>query len=168
MPFFKKAKLRVNEEIQVLMPNATTMIIVSNLHKMHLTLGDDGRWVKASTTPPPPLIPLVVGKGSITHPSIGPPDMTISQSHAFLLKEMLNLQLHLTNKLIAQFDRINTISSDTLAFQVDIERDFSSFHDRFQVIKANVQEIIDTLKMREEANEFEMVACQALANPPPQ
>ena len=42
MPFFKKAKLRVNEELQTLMPNATIMIIVSNLHKMHLTLGDDG------------------------------------------------------------------------------------------------------------------------------
>ena len=41
-PFLKKAKLKVNEELQVLMPNATIMIIVSNLYKMYLTLGDDG------------------------------------------------------------------------------------------------------------------------------
>ena len=41
MPFFQKAKLKVNEEMQIIMPNATTMIIASNLHKMHLTLKDD-------------------------------------------------------------------------------------------------------------------------------
>ena len=35
MPFLKNAKLRVNEEIHVLMPNTTTMINISNLHKMH-------------------------------------------------------------------------------------------------------------------------------------
>ena len=39
MPFFQKVKIRVNEEIQIIMPNATTMIIVSNLHEMHLNLG---------------------------------------------------------------------------------------------------------------------------------
>ena len=83
-PFFKKAKLRVNEEIQVLMPNATTMITVSNLHKMHLTLGDDARWVKANATPPPPPIPSTIGEGSTTHPSVGPLDMTTSQSCALL------------------------------------------------------------------------------------
>ena len=55
MPFLKKAKLMVDEELWTLMPNATTMIIIYNLHKMHLSLGDDGRWVKAHTTPLPPL-----------------------------------------------------------------------------------------------------------------
>ena len=60
MPFFKKAKLEVNEELHILLLNAITMIIVSNLYKMHLTLGDDGRWVRAHTTPPPPLIPPIV------------------------------------------------------------------------------------------------------------
>ena len=42
MPFFQKAKIRVNEEMQIIMPNVTIMITVSNSHKMHLTLRDDG------------------------------------------------------------------------------------------------------------------------------
>ena len=60
-PFFKKDKLKINEELQVLMPNATTMIIVSNLHKMHLILGDDSWWVKACIAPLPPPNPPTVG-----------------------------------------------------------------------------------------------------------
>ena len=47
MPFFQKEKIKLNEEMQTIMPNTTTMIIVSNLYKMHLTLSDNGRWVRA-------------------------------------------------------------------------------------------------------------------------
>ena len=36
-PFFQKAKIKLNKELHFSMPNITTMIIVSNLHKMHLT-----------------------------------------------------------------------------------------------------------------------------------
>ena len=131
MPFFKKAKLKVNEKIQVLMPNATTMITVFNLHKMHLTLRDDGHWVRASIAPPPPLIPLTIGKGSTTKTSAWPPNIIVSQSHALLLEEMCSLHLHLTNKLTAQSKHIDTISSDMLAFKANMERDFCSFHDQF-------------------------------------
>ena len=63
MPFFQKAKLRVNEELQIIMPNATTMITISNLQ---LTLGDYGYWVKAHTAPLPPPIPPTVREGSTT------------------------------------------------------------------------------------------------------
>ena len=41
MPFYQKPKLKVNEELQIVMPNATTMVTISNLHKMHLILRDD-------------------------------------------------------------------------------------------------------------------------------
>ena len=39
------------------MPNTTTMITVSNLHKMHLTQGDDEHWVrgKSALIPPSPI-----------------------------------------------------------------------------------------------------------------
>ena len=60
------------------MSNATTMIIVSNLHKMHLTLGDDGRWVRAHIAPPPPLIPPTVSDGSTTQPSVRPLDVIVA------------------------------------------------------------------------------------------
>ena len=60
------------------MLNATTLIIVSNLHKMHLTLGDDGHWIRAHTAPPPPLIPPIVGERSTNDLFVGPPDMTIA------------------------------------------------------------------------------------------
>ena len=66
-PLFKKAKLKVNEELQVLMQNEIIMIIVSNLHNMHLTLGDYGCWIKACTIPTPPLIQSTVGEGSTTN-----------------------------------------------------------------------------------------------------
>ena len=55
-----------------------------------------------------------------------------------------------------------------LAFRADMEKDFSSFHDWFQAMKVNAQEIIDILKMKEEANEFEIVTPQAPIDPPPQ
>ena len=64
--------------------------------------------------------------------------MTISQSHALFLEEMHSLHLHLTTKLTAQFECIDTISSNMLAFREDMERDFSSFHDQFQAMEANV------------------------------
>ena len=67
--------------------------------------------------------------------------MTIDKSHAFLLKEMHRLHVHLMDKLMTQLECIKTISIDLLAFKMDMERDFSSFHDLFQSIKANVQEI---------------------------
>ena len=51
MPFFQKTKIKVNEKMQLIMPNATVMIIVSNLHKMLLTLGDEGHRVKARNAP---------------------------------------------------------------------------------------------------------------------
>ena len=84
--------------------------------------------------------------------------MTIAQSHALLLKEMCRLHIHLTDKLTAQFEHIEIISIDLLVFKMDVEYDFTSFHDKFQTMEANIQEIIDILKMREEADEFEMVA----------
>ena len=62
---FQKAKIKVNKEMQIIMPNATTMIIVSNLHKMHLILGDDQHWVRACIAPMLS-IPFIVGKGSTT------------------------------------------------------------------------------------------------------
>ena len=76
-PFFQKAKLRVNEEMQIIMPNATTMIIISNLHKMHFILGCDECWVRAHIIPIPS-IPLIIEKGSTTQAPIrAPGDMTI-------------------------------------------------------------------------------------------
>ena len=48
-----------------------------------------------------------------------------------------------------------------------MEKDFSSFHDRFQAIEANGQEIIDILKMWEKFDEFEIMAYQAPADPLP-
>ena len=65
-PFFQKAKLRVNEELQIIMPNATTMITVSNLHKMHLTLRDEGGWVRAHIATLPPLVLPIIREGSTT------------------------------------------------------------------------------------------------------
>ena len=62
--------------MQVILPNSTTMIIISNLHEIHLTLRDDGRWISACTTPPP----STVGKGTTaSQASVGAPgDMTIA------------------------------------------------------------------------------------------
>ena len=56
----------VNKELQILMSNVTTMIIVSNLHKMHQTLRDDDQWVRAHIVPLPPFIPRIVGKSFTT------------------------------------------------------------------------------------------------------
>ena len=67
--------------------------------------------------------------------------------HAFLLEEMCRLHVHLTSKLTTQFKHIETISTDLSTFKMDIERDFTYFHDHFQTTKANIQEIIDILKM---------------------
>ena len=116
--------------MQIIMPNATTMIIVSNFHKMYLTLGDDRHQVKAHTTPPPSLIPLTVGGGSSTQTSISAlGDMPVAQLHAFLLNDMHHLHMHLMDKLTTQSKRIEIISTDLLAFKVDMEWDFSSFQD---------------------------------------
>ena len=117
-----------------------------------------------STTTP---IAPTVGEGSTTHTSVIPPNMTVSQSHAILLKEMHSLYLHLTNKLTAQSEHINTISLDMLAFKVDIARDLSSLHDRIQAIEANVQKISNILKMREDANKFEIWLARLLQIPLP-
>ena len=100
-PFFQKAKLRVNEEMQIIMPNTATMIIISNLHKMHLTLEDDGQLVK-SRIAPIPSTPSTVREGSPTQAivkALG--NMTVMQSHALLLEEMHKLHVHLTDKLAA-------------------------------------------------------------------
>ena len=64
--------------MQILMPNATTMIIVSNLHKMHLTLGDNGCWVRAHIAPPLLLVPPTIGKGSTTQALRGPLNMIVT------------------------------------------------------------------------------------------
>ena len=51
--------------MQVILPNAIIMITVSNLHKMHLALGDDRRWIRARTTPSPPTFPhSTAGEGA--------------------------------------------------------------------------------------------------------
>ena len=55
-----------------------------------------------------------------------------------------------------------------LAFRVDMERDFSSFHDWFQAIEEKIKEIIDILKIKDEVNKFEMMAHQAPVDSPPQ
>ena len=65
--------------------------------------------------------------------------MTIGQSHALLLEEMHSLHIHLTNKLSTQFKHIDAISSDMLAFRANMERDFSSFHDLFLAMEANIK-----------------------------
>ena len=65
MSFFQKAKIRVNEELQTIVPNATIMITISNLHKIYLTLRDDKHCIRTHTTLIP-LIPLIVGEGSTT------------------------------------------------------------------------------------------------------
>ena len=64
--------------------------------------------------------------------------MIISQSHALLLEEMCSLHLYLTNKLTAQFERIDTIFLNMQAFSADMEKDITSFHDQFQIMEANV------------------------------
>ena len=100
--FFQKVKLKVNEEMQIIMPNATIMTTVSILHKMYLTLGDNGCWVRAHTAPPPPPMPPTVGKGSFTQTLVvASNDMFIAQSHAPLLEEMGHLHVYLINKLTA-------------------------------------------------------------------
>ena len=114
MHFFKKAKLRVKEEMQLLMPIDTTIITISNLHKMHLTLGDDGRWVRAHTTSLTPSMPPTTGEGSTTQAIVGAPNMTIAQSHALLIEEMHKLYVHLMDKLSAQSEHIKTISTNLL------------------------------------------------------
>ena len=64
--------------MQIIMPNAIAMIIISNLYKMHLILGDDEHWVRAHTTPTS-TFPPIVGEGSTTHTLVGTlGDMTIA------------------------------------------------------------------------------------------
>ena len=133
-PFFQKAKIKINEEMQVILPNATTMITISNLHKMQLTLGDDKHWIRARTTPLPPTFPLsIVGKGTTTtHASAGAPgDTTIAQSHVLLLEVMCKLHVHIIDKLFTHSEHIETISIGLFAFKADMERDLTTFHDRF-------------------------------------
>ena len=147
------------------MPNATTKIIVSNLHKMHLTLRDGKHQVKACTAPTLP-IPLTIKEGSTTQTLVRVSgDMIVVQSHALFLKEMRRLHVHFIEKLIAQYEHIEIISTDLLAFKMDMERDFFSFHVHFQTMKANIQEITDTLKKLEQADELKMVTRQSAASP---
>ena len=73
--------------------------------------------------------------------------MTMVQSHALLLKDVCKLHVHLTNRLIALFEHIEIVSTNLLAFKMDMERDFFFFHICFQTMEANIQEIIDILKM---------------------
>ena len=56
--------------MQTIMPNATIMITVSKLHKMHLTLRNDGHWVRACIAPISP-IPPTVREGSTTQTTLG-------------------------------------------------------------------------------------------------
>ena len=64
--------------MQIIMLNATIMIFVSNLHKMHLTLRDDEYWVRVHTTSISS-IPPTVGKDSTTQVPIGAlEDITIA------------------------------------------------------------------------------------------
>ena len=78
-------------------PNTTTMIIVLNLYKMHLTLSDDGRWIKAYTAPLPSQL---VGNGSsITSRTPNAPNL--SNSHTILLREMYKLCTHNMDKFVA-------------------------------------------------------------------
>ena len=51
---------------------------------------------------------------------------------------MWKLHIHLTNNLVAQSEHIKTISTNLLTFKLDMERDFTFFHDQFQVVKANI------------------------------
>ena len=53
-PFFQQTNIKLNKELHFDMLNITTMITLSNLHKLHLTQGDDGHWVKDTFTPIPP------------------------------------------------------------------------------------------------------------------
>ena len=55
--------------MQIIMPNATIMIIVSNLHMIHFTLEDDRHLVRVRTTPTP-LIPPTIRVGSTTQTPI--------------------------------------------------------------------------------------------------
>ena len=61
--FFQKAKLKLKKELHFHMPNTTTMITISNLHKRHLTQGDNGHQIRARLAfiPPQP-----IGEGSST------------------------------------------------------------------------------------------------------
>ena len=100
-PFFQKAKIKVNEEIQIIMPNATIMITLSNLHKMHLTFRGNRCWVKAHITLTPS-IPPTIEEASTTQTSVGAPaNMIVVQSLAFLLEEMCKLHFHLIDRLTA-------------------------------------------------------------------
>ena len=71
--------------MHIIIPNATTKFTISNLHKMHLTLGDDGHWVKAHIAPMPS-IPFIIGEVSITQALIkAPRDMIVAQFHALFI-----------------------------------------------------------------------------------
>ena len=113
--------------MKIIMPNVTTMITASNLHKMHLILGDDKCWVKAYNA----LIlsiPPIMGKGSTTQTIVkAPSDMIVAQSHALLLKEMRKVHVHIIDKPITKLKCIETILTNLLVLKMDIERDFTSF-----------------------------------------
>ena len=64
--------------------------------------------------------------------------MTIAQSHALLLEEMCKLHVHLTDKLVTDVEHIETIFTNLLAFQADMEEDLTTFHDKFQFMEANI------------------------------
>ena len=93
--------------------------------------------------------------------------MSVVQSHALLLEEMRKLHVHLTDKLTTHFECIKTTFIDLLTFRANMEWHLTSFHDRFQSMETNIQEITDILKMWEEVDEFEMVAKQAPLSPSP-
>ena len=71
MPFFQKAKIMVDEEMQIIMLNATTIITISNLYKIHLTLGDGKHQVGAHIAPTYPTYTLIVGNGFTTQTPVG-------------------------------------------------------------------------------------------------
>ena len=90
----------------------------------------------------------------------------VTQSHTLLLEEMHKFHVHFIDKLATHSELIETVSIDLLTFWADIERDLTSFHNRFLSMEANIQEIINILKMRDEANEFEMMAREVPPSPP--
>ena len=131
------------------------MIMVSNLHKMHLTLGDDGHWVRVRTTLYPPIAhsegSSIIDEASIT--------TGLSKSHSILLKEMHKLHTHSMDKFTIQNEKIENLTIDLLAFKLYITRQLGSFYDRFLALETNVQEFTNILKQREEIDELKMVAC---------
>ena len=80
---------------------------------------------------------------------------------------MHKLHVHLTDWLTTHSKHIETISINLLTFRADMECGLTTFHDRFQSMEANIQEITSILRMWEEVDEFEMVAQQAPPCPPP-